>query len=455
MTAIRCPPRREPVPVAAPSARLDLLTVVVCLFFLSPALLFLPGAQPYRSLIRAIPYVSSLGMIFWFVGSRRLGPIPLEFALVGLALGVMLVNLLRPESHTGAGLAQCVFQLSIAAPVFWAGNLVTTQKQLGRLLGLIFLISAASVLTGLLQVYDPQTFMPKFTSLGLAVNPHLVSSLTYLGANGQRIIRPPGLSDVPGGAAAAGATTAILGCLLGAQQGQGATKRLLCFSVAGLGALILFLTQVRSLLLMTVLAIAMMCFLLFRWKRLVQGGLLAAAAGVLVVLAFSLAVGIGGNSVARRFLGLAENGLIASYQQNRGMFLEYTLDQLLSTYPLGAGVGRWGVTQLGFGDDSVSPLYAEIQITGWLYDGGLPLILLYGGAVLAALTFAYGVAVDKASLSLGYYAGMIFCLDILVAGQAMAGPTFNTQLGLQFWLLAGALRQTADSGRSRGATRRL
>ena len=50
------------------------------------------------------------------------------------------------------------------------------------------------------------------------MNPDLVSSLTYRGADGQEIVRPPGLSDLPGGAAVAAMLTMTLGVVMAFRQ---------------------------------------------------------------------------------------------------------------------------------------------------------------------------------------------------------------------------------------------
>ena len=47
--------------------------------------------------------------------------------------------------------------------------------------------------------------------LGSRLNDMYLESLTYEGVGGERIVRPPGLSDQPGGAATAGALTVVLG----------------------------------------------------------------------------------------------------------------------------------------------------------------------------------------------------------------------------------------------------
>ena len=66
------------------------------------------------------------------------------------------------------------------------------------------------------------------------------------------------------------------------------------------------------------------------------------------------------------------------YHSNRGHFLEDTIYNQLPEYPVGAGLARWGMMNRYFADKDdllTPPLWVEIQWTGWLYDGGIPLIL--------------------------------------------------------------------------------
>ena len=71
------------------------------------------------------------------------------------------------------GVAQVVFQLSIAAPLFWAGRDIADREapRATALARVCAPISSAPAL-GLLQVYYPETFLPpEFSSLSLRLNP--------------------------------------------------------------------------------------------------------------------------------------------------------------------------------------------------------------------------------------------------------------------------------------------
>ena len=122
-----------PAPVARASIRdrWPWVEWFVCAQFLWGALLFIPGAQAYRPIIRALPYASSIGMLLLYLPQRSTWTkAPGSAAFMLAALGVLVANLLHPTTQFAAGVAQCVFQLMIAAPVFWAWKAVRDETRL-------------------------------------------------------------------------------------------------------------------------------------------------------------------------------------------------------------------------------------------------------------------------------------------------------------------------------------
>ncbi len=226
----------EAVDTASRADRWGWLEVFVLVQLMWGILLFLPGSQAFRTYIRAFPYVTSL--IALVACARSTGT---EALVPGarwlLASGMLLaVNLLHEETQFAAGLAQIVFQASIAAPTFWAARMRQGELRLGRVVWLILLSSFASAALGILQVYDPDRFLPpEFSRLALALNPEFVSALTYMGPGGELIIRPPGLSDLPGGAAMAGTTAAVLGVAFAYQAGRRHLARWMYLGAAAIG----------------------------------------------------------------------------------------------------------------------------------------------------------------------------------------------------------------------------
>jgi len=160
-----------------------------------------------------------------------------------------------------------------------------------------------------------------------------------------------------------------------------------------------------------------------------------------VLTSFLWATSVGGDSVRERFTGVAQQGAVQSFKENRGQFLSYTLGELFDQYPFGAGVGRWGMMNVYFGDPTdlnSPPIYVEIQLTGWLLDGGAPMWLFYGGALLTGILVVLRLATQRLAPGLADLAAISLALLVFVVGMSFAGPVFNTQVGILFWFLVSA-----------------
>ena len=412
-------------------------------------LLFVPGIQPYRAYIRALPYLSSLGALLWHLTRRTKEVMSPSGRWLIAVFGLMMLNLLHTDTHLMAGIAQIVFQLAIAGPIFWVVRSVQTEPRLLRVMWVIFAASFISAGFGVLQVYYPnQLLPPEFSALARSLNPDYVQALTYRGADGTLIIRPPGLSDLPGGAALSGLITAVLGVALAIHGHPRKMVRALCFGSAAVGMTALYLTQVRSLTIMAVLSVLMFAVIRLRQGRVLQGSGIAVAGVAVIAGSFMWAVTLGGESLSDRFSGLLDTGIFTTFQENRGLFLEYTLREMLFQFPLGAGLGRWGMMHVYFADRAMwqsPPIHVEIQITGWLLDGGFVMWIFYGGALLSAVLFGYRLAVRGATESLRYFGMVVLSMQLTIIGLCFTGPVFNTQLGILFWTMTGALFGTAQA----------
>jgi hypothetical protein len=415
------------------------LEAFILIQYLSEGLLLLPGTQSFRFAIRALPYVASLSLLIWY-GRQRPSwkEFPGTYWLL-LVIALLVVEMLHPDTDPIAGFAQIVFTICIAAPAFWVGKVARTKWRLDRILYLAFLANAAGAIVGFLQArYD--LLMPAQFSDRLSAQ--YFSSLSYTGANGQTIIRPPGLSDLPGGAAAAGMNSAILGMALALGAKRINWRSVAYLLIVGISLTTVYLTQVRVLLIGAILGMALSAWAAGQLRALYRTRILATGAAVLAV-AFLLATSIGGKAIANRFSSLTAENPLQTYQSNRGFFVKLTLDTYLPEYPLGAGVGRWGMvrqyTERYLERDAAKPLYAEIQLTGWLYDGGVLMWLFYGGAIGAALLYAYRNARHHEEREIRYLAGLVLAMNMVVFLCAWDAPAFNNQFGIQFWTLTSAL----------------
>ena len=419
----------------------------VLILFLLNGLLLLPGMQSFRFVIRSAPYMASMAAFLWRKRGQKLPPVPGAIAMQ-LVLIVLALSLLHPRTQAVAGLAQVLFQFAIVCPAFWAGELAEGDQRLVQLLRLVFVCNAIGSAVGILQIYYPDQFLP--SSLSAAAGVDWVSSMTFVAPSGRVLMRPPGLSDLPGGAANAGSIAAVLGLAFGSLRSTGLWTRAVCLGSAAMGIAVLYLAQVRSLALMTLLGMLVLAMLAMRNRRIWSRSWIAGAGALLVAGSFFWAVSVGGEHVRDRFLNLSDQGVMSTYESSRGFFWKYTFGDVLTEHPFGAGLGRWGMMESYFADRTRSDaptLWAEIQLTGWLYDGGIAMWAAYGTGLLLSMFFILRMAMSKAyGQALPFAAALIFCINLNVIGASFTGPSFNTTMGMQYWMLTavlyGAARKT-------------
>ncbi len=228
--------------------------------------------------------------------------------------------------------------------------------------------------------------------------------------------------------------------------------RLLAVGSMVAGMMCLYLCQVRSLLVMAgVCELTLFALLLVagRISRLV--GLLGAV-GAVVPGAFALAFAIGGKAMTDRLATLVEADPGSVYYANRGNFLEATLNHYLPLYPLGAGLGRWGMVHSYFGS-TTNALWVEIQWTAWLFDGGVAMLLLYPAAIFVASWGCLKVALGRigsADPSLGLWAAVIVAYNVGAVAVCFNYALFAGTGGVEFWLLNMAVLCAAHNAQ-RGA----
>jgi hypothetical protein len=412
-------------------------------------LLFVPGSQAFRVYIRAFPYVASLAALLSCARASGTDTVVPGARWMLAVMALLIANLVHEETWLRAGVAQVVFQLAIAAPVFWTARSWITSHRLERLILLVFAAHFVSALLGLLQVYYPATFLPpEFSSLAFKLNPDFLGALSYKGNADRLIVRPPGLTDLPGGAAISGTIAALLGFAFALRRGQSQVWKAMFFGAAAIGITVVYLTQVRSMLLMLFGCMVAMAVVRLRQGRIVQSGWIIASAVALTAGSFVWAGTVGGDALEERYRGIVDSGLLRTYQENRGFFLTYTLQELVFEYPLGGGLGRWGMMSAYFAEPENwrhPSVHAELQLTGWLYDGGVLMWVFYPVALLLALRYSYRLATDPNG-TLSESAITVFAIQVLLVGLCFTGPVFNSQLGMMFWLMTAMLYGAQRTG---------
>ena len=212
-----------------------------------PALLYLPGSQAFRLPIRFSAFAISLAAFAWYqIESSTQAPrSPMQPWVAGVMalLGVMLFH---PEtSSLVGGLAHMAVYFAVLAPLFWAPEFVKSPEQISRLLWILLLCSGANAVVGVLQVYNPDRWLPPEFSRIVTATAEGMGAVTYTGMNGQRIVRPPGLFDTPGAVAGPAMFAALLG-LVFAVSAIPVWKRALSLAIAGAGLAAIYLSQVRG-----------------------------------------------------------------------------------------------------------------------------------------------------------------------------------------------------------------
>jgi len=121
-----------------------------------------------------------------------------------------------------------------------------------------------------------------------------------------------------------------------------------------------------------------------------------------------------------------------------------TFGQMLTDAPLGAGLGRWGMAGGYFGTVAGKGIWAEIQFTGWMIDGGVLMIALYVGALIVTAFAQYRVARALQFSRLAQCGAVILAADLGTAAMIFSFTPFVAQVGIQYWFLAGALHGVAQ-----------
>lgn len=417
------------------------------LFILSqiilPAVLYIPGTQSLRVLIRMAPFLISLAALVWYgkkaFRTRLVAPAQKWLVICSLCLMVMVFH---PTTNSFlAGAAHAMLYLSVLAPIFWAPHLRLTPERIQRLLFIILLSCGANSLVGVLQVYDPGTWMPKELSSLVTGTVGGIGGVSYIGPDGRTIIRPTGLSDNPGAVAGPATAATLLGLIFCFERLR-FWRRAASLLSAVLGFTVIFLSQVRTSLLVACGALLAYIALLTLQKQRQKAFILLAVGVVTILLSFSFALVLGGQSIEDRVTTLFEDDPMTVYYSNRGAQIEYGFTTLLTDYPVGAGLGRWGMMRNYFGDENnlnSPPIWAELQPNAWILDGGLILLFFYLLAVSSNTVSGIRMLRLARSPALRFSTSAIAAVNLVTVALIFGYTPFTNQVGVQYWFLSGVL----------------
>lgn len=400
-----------------------------------------------RAPIRITVFGSSIAILVLMSGRGKAHP---SAGPAKLVLAIVILSLFHPNTNTIlAGSAQIGMYVAILAPLFWVARVKVTTAYLRRILVMVWVFQTVSAGVGILQIYYPGDFQPALSIVVLSTGKALQRGIQYRNAFGQITFRAMGLTDVPGGAAYAGLLAALLGTAHLLTM-NGLIKRLFAGGTIVVGTSAIFLAQNRSALIVLLICelgiIGVVgvrrSFLLIRpeWRRREAGNLpRLLIAGVLAgMLSITWAISVGGESISSRFATLLADKPTEVYGKNRGHFIQQTIEESLPKYPFGAGLGRWGMMNYYFGDNSnpdTKAIYAEEQWTGWLFDGGIPLILAYVLTIFVAIRTAFRIALSPVEPTLAIFAAVICGYDVGGFASCFGYGYFMSQQGMEYWFL--------------------
>jgi hypothetical protein len=400
--------------------------------------LLLPSVAGARVFIRTAAFAGSVLLVLFLRGPREEHPAK-RVAL--FALGIVGLSIFHPTTNTIlAGIATLAFNIAILGPIFWVPRIRIDLKTLRHLFFVFWVFQTASASLGVLQVYFPGRFQPAAASV---LTETYVQGLQITLQSGVQVLRPMGLTDTPGGAGMGGVYAVLLACGFLLDRPRMPFRIALLGSIC-VGCFTVYICQVRALFVMLVVSlIAMLApfVLQGRMSRLMKVGLPVAAVGL---ASLGLALAIGADAVTGRLSTLFDDSFGNVYYSNRGLFLEHTFTNLLPEYPFGAGLGRCGMMRAYFGDEynaSSPPIWAEIQWTVWLLDGGVPLMLLYSSAIVMTIREALRTAMrlGPGHEDIGKWAAVLAGYSVGVLACTFGWCPFAGTVGVDFWVLNAAL----------------
>jgi hypothetical protein len=358
-------------------------------------------------------------------------------AALWVVILILLLSGLNPESGGPlAAFASFCMHIAIIGPIFWVARLRCGEAELTRLLVLMWILSTASASVGVLQAWFPGRFQPMISEFARAN----LGALMIDTATGVRIPRPMGLTDTPGGAASSGLYASLLGLGIAIMRPFRFAR-----SAAALTGIIgmtcLYLCQIRSLVIMLIVCLAVMLALFATAGRVTRFTFTILAASVIIIAGIAAALALGGPTTLDRLESLLATDPRVAYQVSRGGYLESAFERALPQYPLGAGLGRWGQVSSYFSDHPERTLFAEIQWAGWILDGGLPLLLAYPTAIVMVIWNAARLALRRTTPGLEGWATVIAGYNVGALALTFSYPIFMSSIGIEFWLVNAALIQ--------------
>lgn len=286
--------------------------------FLLQILLLVPEISKFRIVLRVGAFALSLGLLFKVPKTGMKHPAK-RWAIVVLCIMALQLFWHPYLNSPLAGIAQCLMYLAILAPLFWVTRLELDEADFRWLIYLLWGFHTLSSIVGVLQIYYPE-FVQFAVSSQIEEGAFGGDQLRITLASGLKVYRPSGLSDVPGGAANSGFYALLFGTGIALQQRNLIFRLLGLFSVP-IGLFCIYLSQVRSVLILSLVCLVVIGLVLLQLKRFWQFTAMSGAAVTIVAVTTSWAARIGGDATVERFMSLLAESPDQVFYRNRGGFL--------------------------------------------------------------------------------------------------------------------------------------
>ena len=407
-------------------------------FALQVGLYFLGGTAALRLPLRVGTYALSIAFPLLVKGR---GHPHTARSWASAAIVILVVAALNPAGeNVVARLASVVLYTSVLAPLFWVGRLRLGSRDFRNIVRIMWAFYAASAGVGVLQVNYPGRFEGSTSAF---IDADMLSRNILVMADGHKIIRPQGLTDTPGGAGNGGLNAIVLGTGLLLTETSLILRGLV---VAGMiaGLFCIYIVQERTNLVVAGLSFLALVAILLRRKLFTRLALLLTVTGVVIAIGTTVAFAVGGEKLIDRFYTLISDDPNNVYQQNRGSFLNEVIEHDVYDYPLGAGLGHWGMVYSYFGS-SGQYLWAEMLWQSLVYDGGVVLIAVYLGLFGCLLWTNWQIAVRARSNTVGTWGGVVLGYNVTAVAASFVFPILALQAGMEVLLLNACLFSVASS----------
>lgn len=425
-------PRRPAANPAAVERARNWITLFLVVHIGCAIGLYLFGNTSLRMPLRIGLYAASLSLLFLIKGRGHKHPASVFFELIA---AVLLVGLLNPDrSSWTAGVAQVTLYLAVIAPIVWVSRLVIDRSVFYRVALILWIFYTLSSIVGALQVRYPGQFDG---AMSANYDDKYIGAMTITLADGTMTLRPKGLTDVAGGAGASGVFSVCLGFgLLLTTVNPFARAAIIGTMVLSLFNI--YLSHGRTNLVVVAVDTLVLLYVLQRRKSFGKIAFLMMVVCGVSFIGTSLAFTVGGEQTINRWNTLLDDSPGQVAYQNRGIFLEVLLKEDIYKYPLGAGSGRWGMMLSYFGDPSAG-LWAEMMWQALLYDGGIPLIIMYLVMLGIILHQSMKIGVNARNEELGVWAGVVSGFTVATMAASFVYPVYIKAAGLEMILLNACL----------------